>query len=216
MEGPTALKKDWVLTQDAFDVLLAHLDRDPRRAGQKYEDLRGALITFFECRGSTSPDAHADQTLDRAARRLLEGKEIYAGNPASYFYGIARNVLREHWDSARPGSSSLDDVSPARLAQHPVHLQQAEQERQEHEQRLACLERCLRGLDARQQELIRGYYQGETAVKIENRKRLAGKLGIELNALRIRALRIREKLEDCVRGCLDRQSGDETTSRDDH
>jgi DNA-directed RNA polymerase specialized sigma24 family protein len=206
MEGPTSLKKDWVLTQDAFDVLLARLDRDPQRAGQKYEHLRQGLITFFECRGSTSPDAHADQTIDRAARRLLEGKEIYTNNPASYFYGIARNVLKEHWESPGAASAPLDTVPVTRLSEHPGRLQEAQAEREQREQRLDCLEDCLGGLGLKDWELIREYYQGETSVKIENRKLLATKLGIAANALRIRALRIREKLEDCVQRCLDRSS----------
>ena len=70
------------------------------------------------------------------------------------------------------------------------------------EQRLDCLEHCLQGLPPKDRDLIGGYYQGETSVKIHNRRSLAAKLGVPLNALRIRALRIRERLEACVEGCL--------------
>ena len=58
------------------------------------------------------------------------------------------------------------------------------------------------GLPPKDLDLIGGYYQGETSVKIHNRRSLAAKLGVPLNALRIRALRIRERLEACVEGCL--------------
>jgi len=206
VERPTSLKKDWVLTQDAFDVLLAQLDPDRQRAGQKYEAIRHGLITFFECRGSDTPEDHADATINRVARRLLEGAEIYAGSPASYFYGIARNVLKEHWQSPGAASAPLDTVPVTRLSEHPGRLQEAQAEREQREQRLDCLEDCLGGLGLKDWELIREYYQGETSVKIENRKLLARKLGLAANALRIRALRIREKLEDCVQRCLGRSS----------
>jgi len=70
------------------------------------------------------------------------------------------------------------------------------------EARLACLEEALAQLDPRDQHLIRTYYQGEKREKIDNRRRLAEKLGIGLNALRIRVLRIREKLEVPIADCM--------------
>jgi hypothetical protein len=48
------------------------------------------------------------------------------------------------------------------------------------------------------------YYAGEKRARIERRQRLAAQLGIEINALRNRALRLREKLETCVENCLRR------------
>lgn len=89
MDGLPSLKKEWVLTREAFDKLLACLDRDRERAAEKYEEIRNALITFFEHRGCLSPQEYADETINRVARRLSEGKEIYANNAASYFYGVA-------------------------------------------------------------------------------------------------------------------------------
>jgi len=196
VESRTGLKKDWVLTQDALKSLLACLDPDQERAGQKYEDIRRALITFFECRRSSSPEDHADETINRVARRLSEGKEIYVENPASYFYGVARNVLKEHWESVPAASGRLE------LSHDPSRDDERQSEREQRERRLECLEQCLQRLIAQDRELIGTYYQGETSVKIQNRKSLAEKLGLPLNALRLRALRIREKLEDCVERCL--------------
>jgi DNA-directed RNA polymerase specialized sigma24 family protein len=203
VESSTPLKKHWVLTKEAFDILLACLDRDQERAGQKYENIRHSLITFFECRGSFSPEDHADDTINRVARRLAEGKQIYVENPASYFYGVARNVLKEHWEAPDPASVPLESLPPLKeLSDDPsrLHEQQLEQYQKEH--RLDCLGHCLEGLASKDRELIAEYYKGETRVKIQNRESLARKLGIPLNALRIRALRIREKLEDCVESCL--------------
>jgi DNA-directed RNA polymerase specialized sigma24 family protein len=208
VESSSPFKKDWVLTQDAFDLLLARLDRDKERAGQQYENIRRGLITFFECRGSAAPQDQADATINRVARKLLEGKQIHIENPAAYFYGVARNVLKEYWDS--PGSSlaSLDDSPPrTHPSVDPRHLDEQQSDRELEERRLDCLERCLQQLAASDRELIGQYYQGETSVKIQNRKALARTAGIPLNALRIRALRIREKLEDCVTRCLEQPVG---------
>ncbi len=205
MERSTSLKKHWVLTQEAFDKLLACLDPERERAAEIYEQIRNSLITFFECRGSFIPENQADETINRVARRLAEGKEIYVENPATYFYGVARNVLREHWEAPGLESAALESLPPSNdLSTDPSGLQERQIERYHKEQQLECLEQCLRGLPSTPRELISRYYQGESRVKIRNRKSLAESLGIPLNALRIRALRIREKLEECVESCLKR------------
>ena len=49
---------------------------------------------------------------------------------------------------------------------------------------------------------ITGYYQGDGATKIKQRKELAARWGLQLNALRIRACRVRAKLEACMERCL--------------
>jgi DNA-directed RNA polymerase specialized sigma24 family protein len=204
--GGTSFKKDWELSQDAFDTLLARLDPDRERAAALYEHIRRALITFFECRGSRTADEHADTTINRAARRLIEGTEIHTGNPASYFYGVAKNVLRESWDAAARGTSQLDTEAAEQIAIDPHRLHDELAARRLRERRLECLERCLSGLSGDHQSLINEYYQGETRLKIANRKRLADRLGIPINALRIRVLRLRERLEGCVARCLERQA----------
>src|SRR5262249_249338 len=70
------------------------------------------------------------------------------------------------------------------------------------EARLECLRSCLQGLSAANRELIIGYYQGEKGAKISNRKRLTEEFGVGLNTLRMRALRLREKLQGCVEDCM--------------
>jgi hypothetical protein len=70
---------------------------------------------------------------------------------------------------------------------------------------LSCLDRCSEKLLSRDREIILRYYIGSERAKIENRRALAQELGISVNALAIRACRIRDKLEACVRGCADRK-----------
>jgi RNA polymerase sigma factor (sigma-70 family) len=196
------LKKDWVLNREAFEALLVSLDPDPARAGDRYEQLRQALITFFECRGGSMPEELSDDTMNRVARRLSEGQRIEVENPASYFYGVARNVLREHWEARSRAPEPLENQPAAPRSPDPHSLREQRSERLLKERRLDALERCLDTLAANEQELIRLYYQGEAGVRIQARRHLAGRLGIAVNALRIRALRIRVKLEACVEGRL--------------
>jgi hypothetical protein len=50
--------------------------------------------------------------------------------------------------------------------------------------------------------LIIEYYQGERGTKIKNRKGLVERLGIPVNTLRMRALRLRERIRACVEDCV--------------
>lgn len=70
------------------------------------------------------------------------------------------------------------------------------------ELRLGCLDRCLVKLPATAREMITEYYRKEKSDRIEHRKHLAERFGIPVNALRIRALRTREKLSACIEGCV--------------
>jgi DNA-directed RNA polymerase specialized sigma24 family protein len=205
VDHPALLKKNWVLTQDAFDALLLRLDADPTRAAERYEHLRQALVTFFEYRGCRFPEDHADETINRVARRIVDGTEIYPSHLTSYFYGVARNLLKEQWDAQRTATASLE---AARML-YAVSQESREIEADAialRDRRLDCLERCLEDLSTRDHDLIGSYYTGETSARVQNRKQLAAQLGIPLNALRIRALRIREKLGACVSRCEARRT----------
>lgn len=133
----------------------------------------------------------------------MEGKEVYTPDPSSFFFGVAYKVLQEYWDSSAKVPVSLSDtpVVDTAAASAPADSEQ-DQEQLRMERYLECLEQCLQELPLESRELIMEYYEGEAGVKIGNRKRLAVRLGIQLNALRIRAQRIREKLEHCMSTCL--------------
>jgi RNA polymerase sigma factor (sigma-70 family) len=196
----------WEMNAEAFRALLAQLDADLDRAGEKYALLRQKLAKFFEVRGCHTPAEMADETINRVARRLAEGKEILAGEPARYFYGVARNVLREYRESRARQSCSLDDISQA---EHPCHdpveaLARAEL-RDLYERRLEKLENCLAQLPPAHRDLLLRYYCGEQRDRIEGRRELAAQLGITVNALKIRVFRLRETLARRINDLLARQ-----------
>lgn len=198
-----SLKKEWELTDEAFDGLLEHLSSDRGQAGELYEEIRRKLIIFFEFRGCFAPDEEADETINRVARRILEGQLIHTPNVASYFYGVARNVLREYWktDDREPEmfQAGTHDVPSSGT---PDELHEQESKRIEQERRLECLERCLEALPEASRRMIFLYYRDEKGAQIKTRQMLAEELGIPDYALRLRVSRVRAKLDVCINNCL--------------
>jgi DNA-directed RNA polymerase specialized sigma24 family protein len=86
------------------------------------------------------------------------------------------------------------------MASAPVETSEPE----EPQASIECLRACLESLSPENAELIVQYYQGEKSAKIENRKRLTERFKIPVNTLRMRALRLRDKLQVCVEDCLKR------------
>lgn len=184
------------MTQEAFDLLLASLDPDRETAGQKYVLLRHKLVKYFEWHGAAFPDREADVTINRVARRMHEGQEVHSFN--AYCYGVARLVFSESLRAQQKEREALECAPAAEAEEAGDEL--------EDEARRACLDRCLRALPEEHRELIIGYYDDEKGRKIERRKHLAARLGIPINALRIRAHRIRLKLEGCVGECVEQRA----------
>jgi len=193
------MKKEWVLTQDAFDTLLYWLDADRERAGGKYEAIRLRLIKIFTCPGWSEAEDLADETINRVSARITEIAGSYAGDPALYFYGVSQKIHLEYWRKVRKRQAETE-VDLAANALNP-----ATEPADDIEAEYQCLEKCLEHLPSDNRKLVVQYYQQERQAKIEHRRRLAMELGIAVNALRIRAHRIRLSLEDCVQNCLAQQ-----------
>ena len=183
MSSSSATKKDWRLSQEAFDLLLAALDDDRERAGEKYEVLRRKLVKFFEWHGGARPEDLSDEALNVTARKLLEGEVVR--NVSSYCLGVGRNLLIE--DARRR-------VKEQATHNDPVFLRTGA-DADEEQLLLECLEQCLDRLPAESRRLLLTYYGGDRCAKIDARKALAADLGVPINALRIRAWRLRQRLE---------------------
>jgi RNA polymerase sigma factor (sigma-70 family) len=192
-------RKKWELTEESFNKLLACFHTDREIAGQKYNQLYQKLITFFENRRCHNPEEYADRTVYRVARKLDEGLVFTTEDPSKYFLTVAGYVLMEYWDDRKNDPDPLDDVTlPKQPFTDPRYEEIAKMEKFLTERKKECLDDCLQKLPDKERELIIEYYQGETGDKVKNRKKMAEERGIPLNALRIRVLRIREKLEKCI------------------
>jgi DNA-directed RNA polymerase specialized sigma24 family protein len=186
-------KKEWVLTQAAFDRFLTMLDRDRDKAGEKYEYIRLKLLKYFQWCGSDVPDIDADETINRVTRRIDEGQDIY--NLNGYIHGVAKLVHAES-SKRRQRKQRLDDALHIQLL--PVGADSEAARYQE------CMERCFECLSDDDREVLVEYYRYEKIEKITCRKRLAARLGISLNTLRVKMHRQRQNLEACVEKCLAR------------
>lgn len=189
------MNHDSNLTAESFDLLLAWLHPDREAAGQKYEKVRERLIRIFNCRGCSESDLLADETINRVLARVAEVSRNYSGDPALYFYGVAQKVHLEYLRRKQPVQEStlVGGLPGSKEAQPPDD---------DIEEEYACLERCMDGLSADNRHLVLEYYQDEKRAKIDHRRALADQLGIGVNALRIRAHRIRVQLQQCVLDCV--------------
>jgi RNA polymerase sigma factor (sigma-70 family) len=189
-ESPAPRRK-WALTQAAFDKLLASFGEDRESAAERYLEICRNLVRFFEWRGCPFPEDHADETINRVAKRLGEGEEIR--NPSSYCMGAARMLLLEINKERAREQQALGEMGSSPQVTAP--------DDSGFEEHLECLRECLQNLPAESRELIIEYYQGDKGAKIENRKRMVERYGVPVNTLRMRALRIRERLQRCVENC---------------
>jgi len=187
----------WSLTQAAFDRLLDSLGPDRDAAAGRYLEIRRNLVRLFEWRGCATPDEYADETLNRCARKVGDGDEIR--DLATYSIGVARMLLREMSRDRSREARPLDEAPEPRTL--PA---EAPDESAAH---IECLRRCLAELSPANRDLILNYYQGEKGEKIKNRKSLTEMFGIPANTLRMRALRVRERLQLCAANCIGRPEG---------
>jgi DNA-directed RNA polymerase specialized sigma24 family protein len=163
--------------------------------------MRRRLVAYFDRKQCPSPDELADETLNRVAQRLAELGSITGTAPAQYCYTTAKFVFLEYLRSHARAGASLQEMSPAEADAALSMSAQQDDEAQSKERLSDCLEKCLGGLAGSDRDLILEYYRGEQRTKIENRRGLATALRLSVNALTIRASRIRNKLELCVKEC---------------
>jgi DNA-directed RNA polymerase specialized sigma24 family protein len=188
---PNCRAEKWTLSREALDKVLTQLSPDREEAGRRYLVLRLRITRFFEWQRCSSPDRQVDITLDRVAKRIDEGQEI--DNLTAYSIKTAGFVYHE-WLRERDLHQSDFETFP------DLPVEPADEQK---EVRLRCLDDCLGKLTLESRNLILGYYANQGRAKIDDRLKIAEALEIPLNALRIRACRIRKKLEKCLTNCLE-------------
>ena len=176
-----------------WDDFLSWLSPDREEAGRKYVELKKKLSKYFIWGGCHVPDELADDTLDRASKKLAEGKVDRSVDPIAFCCGIARNVLREYWRKPRP--DTLDHDVPF-VDPKPTWSKQE----------LACFDECWAQLSDHHRDLMARWHQcGKGQEKIEAHRKMAEQEG-KMNTLRTRIHRIRNFMRDCVAACLRREA----------
>ncbi len=189
------------LTATAFEKLLFRLDADGTQAVEKYELLRQKLVKCLTWKGcaEAEADALADTALDRVAIKLEKGEEIL--NLKAYACEVLRFVWLEHNRKYKEDAVG-DDKMPEGFTQPEVL--------EDSDDRMRCLRKCLAEVvpDDKDRKLIMGYYDLDAGDKIKDiRKSLAEKLGFTMINLKVKACRLRDRLEKCINECVERLGG---------
>ena len=140
------------------------------------------LIRFFEWRGAPFPEDHADETLDRVARKLEAGADVPGESLGAYVRGVGRMVFHEWTRRPRPEHAAIEVAAMIGGDDH---------------QALTALDGCLSTLAADERRLLLRYYADGRAADV--RRKLADELGLSPTALRIRAHRLRVRVETSMK-----------------
>jgi DNA-directed RNA polymerase specialized sigma24 family protein len=172
----------------AFERFLCWLGPDPESAGRKYELIRGRLIMMFRARRCVFAEDLADTTFERVARKLADISNEFTGDPARYFYGVAKKVYLEYQKEIMAKRKKAGCSLPAG------------DEDEDLERMLKQLDEALNALPKFDRELVLTYYTGTGKNKIKQRQELAKQSGLGPNALRIRVFRIRREIKNQMSG----------------
>jgi DNA-directed RNA polymerase specialized sigma24 family protein len=174
------------VTQEKFAGFLAWLAPEAEGAGEEYERLRFRLCTFFSQRRCRFPEELTDETINRVIAKVGEER---IENKLAYCYGVARNVYRESLRKERD-HLNVDELSIAAQAPEEPDLS------------AECLDRCLANLPDENRDLIIKYFSEVKLAKIELHRRISESFKVTQTALRMRVMRIKQKLKGCVRDCM--------------
>lgn len=189
------MARDLATLPGTFEEILAWLNSDRDVAGQMYVQLRQDLAKIFTWNRCSDPEGLTDEVFDRVSRKAHHLRRTFSGDPRLFFYGVARNLIKEESKKIRK-QVPLENID---LAAH----ESAENNNDFRLMRAECLELCLQKISSDKRELILDYYAKEKQAKIDHRAEIARRFGMSMEVLRVRIYRIRSKLERCIESCLD-------------
>ena len=182
------------LQANEFETLLRRLDDDRERAGEKYEDIRRMLMKYFAWNKCYPAEDYADTVIDRVAVKL---REINIQNINAFIWGVAKNVKRESY--RRRQAAFIEDVPPGRNPQS-IDPEREIIDRNEEQRRQCCLQKCVQDLPDSDREIFIEYEH--YAARAHAVDQLAARMGLSVPALRTKAHRIRNRIEECVLSCF--------------
>src|SRR6476659_3299599 len=141
--------------EEPFDKLLRWLDPNREKAAEKYERIRLRVVKILAARGCYEAEEVADKTIEVVESKVDWLLENYQGDPALYFYGVAKKLYLE-WIKPGPAIPPPPDPEPPEL-----------------EELCGYLDACLDALRPKDKTLALRYQEGEGQERIANRKRLA-------------------------------------------
>lgn len=153
-----------------------------------YHRLYQKLEGFFRLKGLSRTDEAVDETMDRLSNLFGEQHEsiedIYrlAYKIAGYVYLEFRRADKKERDAVET-FRQIQDVSKPEFEQEEIDL-------------IDLQRKCLNRLNEDERRLLRDYYEeGTGKSKDERRSQLAKELNITKSSLRVKILRLRQKVE---------------------
>lgn len=184
---PDLFKTSKEITPDKFAGFLAWLAPDAETAGDEYERLRFRLINFFANRNCRFAEDLTDETINRVTLKI--GAETIE-NKLAFIYGFAKNIYLESIRKEK-NHLNIDEINAAAKSQNEdINFSN------EH------LEKCLNELSAENRNLILDYFSEDKQAKIDLHKRLSETLQTTQTALRMKIVRIKQKLKMCLEDCM--------------
>lgn len=175
------------LTQNAFDELLSWLDPNREQAALRYETIYVGLLKILSYWGCKEAEEAADETINRVAAKAPTIRNEYQGDPARYFYAVARKVFLEYLRNSKKLTPLTDQLHSTPNPEPTDELA------------YQCVESCMQKLDPVDRELVLQYVEQDTP---EQRRNLAKSLGITRNTLGVRVFRIVLPVKKCVNKCM--------------
>jgi len=180
--------EDQEVNAHPFTALLAFLGpEDTDEANNHYLRLHNKLAGYFRLKGMSDPVSDADDALERAGKKILEGVPI--PDIDRFCMGIARNVVLERSRNRRREESAF------------LHFFEYSQNDNSLLDRITNLMKpCFARLRQDDRDVLNSYCKvppGKS--RAEHRRELAESLNSTIAALRIRVTRLRRELEECVK-----------------
>jgi DNA-directed RNA polymerase specialized sigma24 family protein len=169
------------INEEVFEKLLARLEPDLAGSTARYKQFRLKIIKFFQWKRCGDAEILADETIARAIKNVIEGKEIQADNPYAYVFVIAKHVYNEYVRKEIKKRTLL-----ANFPQPPSESAESED----------CWVQCLLKLPPAKLKLLQEYFLDE-----KSSQQLAEERNTSLNGLRLQIHRLKKELESCHEDC---------------
>ncbi len=187
------MRKNWLLTQEAFDAFLGWLSPDRDDAAVKYEQIRRNLIKFFDFKGCDRSEILADETINRVTERVFRAETSGETFSPQFVYGVAKLIFLEYCTEPKRFVSDKEfESSNLSVSETEFFTDDAEN----------CMKFCLKELKQNDSELVVAYFSVNKKTKLAEREEICKKNAESMNALRVRISRIRQKLQKCQKNCL--------------
>jgi DNA-directed RNA polymerase specialized sigma24 family protein len=189
------MAKHGEMSQDDFYRLLQWFGPDRDASAKKYLEAHGNLTRYFRFNYCECPEDLADEVMNRVARRpppLWRGR-----SHTDVLLGFARYVHLEYL-RGREFFVDTPDQGEEIPEAAPTDFETGAEEK---ERRSRCLDICLAKRPEGDIELLLEYHRYEPGAKSVHRRAMAEARGITLNALRLRASRLKSGVGDCVTLC---------------